>query len=120
MQNELENFYLNQPEPNQSCFLALRDIILASDTHFESAWKYKLPFFLYRGKMCCYLWKDKKTQEPYVSFAGGQNMNHAALESGSRTRFKIFRINPNHDIDIQTLNDLLDSAKTVIDAKLNK
>ena len=120
MLNELENFYLNLHEPDQSCFLALRDIILDFDTEMKSDWKYKLPFFMYRNKMCCYLWKDKKTQEPYVSFSGGKNMNHKALEAGNRTQFKIFRVDPNQDIDIKTLLELLNSAKKLIDLKLDQ
>jgi hypothetical protein len=111
IENELENFYLDQPEPNQSCLLALRDIILAFDDNIETAWKYKLPFFIYKGKMFCYLWKDKKTQEPYISMAKGSQIEHDLLEQGNRTVFKIMRINPNADIPIDSLHEIFNLAK---------
>ena len=70
--------------------------------------------------MCCYFWKDKITQEPYIGFAGGKNIEHPTLEMGNRTQIKIFRISPTKDIDIDTLNELLNAAKTLIDIKLNQ
>tara|TARA_B100000809_G_C14622068_1_gene345240 strand:+ start:82 stop:429 length:348 start_codon:yes stop_codon:yes gene_type:complete len=111
MQNELENFYLKQEEPNQSCFLALRDIILDFDIEITADWKYKLPFFLYKVKMFCYLWKDKKTNEPYISIAKGIKIEHRALEQGNRTRFKIMRINNTIDIPVETIYDVFNLAK---------
>ena len=111
MQNELENFYLKQEEPLQSCFLALRDIILAFDDDITPDWKYKLPFFMYKGKMFCYLWKDKKTNEPYISMAKGVQLEHDLLEQGNRTRFKIIRINPDVDIPIDSIYDIFKMAK---------
>lgn len=111
MQNELENFYLKQEEPNQSCFLALRDIILAFDKNITADWKYKLPFFMYKGKMFCYLWKDKKTNEPYISIAKGSQIEHNLLEQGNRTVFKIMRINQNADIPIDSIYEIFNLAK---------
>ena len=79
MENELENFYLKQSEPNQSCFLALRDIIIGFNLNITTDWKYKLPFFMYKGKMFCYLWKDKKTEVPYIGIVNGSDIDHPAL-----------------------------------------
>lgn len=110
IENELENFYLRQDEPNQSCFLALRDIILDFDQDITPDWKYKLPFFMYKGKMLCYLWKDKKTDLPYISFAKGNELTHKLLESGNRKRFKIMTINPSTDIPIDDLHLILKEA----------
>jgi hypothetical protein len=59
------NFYLRQEEPNKSCFLAMRTIVLILDTEVEETLKYGSPCFVYRGRAFCYLWKDKKTNEPY-------------------------------------------------------
>jgi len=111
MQNELENFYLDQPEPNQSCFLALRDIILAFDNNITADWKYKLPFFMYKGKMFCYLWKNKKTQEPYIGIVKSTTINHPKLEIGKRKKMKTYAINPSKDIDIDELYWILNEAK---------
>ena len=105
-----DNYYLNQEEPYKSCLLALKDIILGLDSEITPEWKYGLPFFYYKKKMFCYFWKDKKTQEPYILFAEGNHLNHEHLEAGNRARMKIFRVNPNEDIPIKTLQNILNSA----------
>lgn len=107
---ELDYFYDQQEEPLKSCFLALRTIISDAHPALTEEWKYKLPFFYLNKKMFCYLWKDQVTQDAYVSFADGFRMNHPALESGDRKRFKIYRINPNKDINIIELNEILAQA----------
>lgn len=108
MQEELDNFYLNLEEPNHSCFLALRDIILSYHPEITAAWKYRLPFFMFRNKMFCYLWKDKKTQMPYISIAQGLHIEHPDLIQGDRKRFKLLMIDPNQDIPVETIHQIFD------------
>lgn len=60
--------------------------------------------------MFCYLWTDKKTDEPYILMVEGKHLNHPQLEEGNRSRMKIFRINPNDDLPIETINEVLDTA----------
>lgn len=110
---ELDHFYLNQAEPLKSCYLALRQIILDCDTHITPEWKYRLPFFYYKGKMLCYLWKDKITGEPYIGFMDGMKMVHPALEQGDRARVRIFRVNPESDINKNEVADLVRAAIAV-------
>ena len=107
---EIDHFYENQEEPLKGCFLALRSILSVAHPAITEEWKYKLPFFYLNKKMFCYLWKDKSTQDAYVSFADGFRLNHPALESGDRKRFKIYRINPAEDINIVELNEIIDQA----------
>jgi hypothetical protein len=90
--------------------MALRDIILSSSGQVNETVKYKMPCFAYGNKAMCYLWKDKKTSEPYVLFVDGNKLEHALLETGDRKRMKIFRVNPNEDIEIEILQELLLSA----------
>ena len=120
MENELDHFYLKQTEPNQSCFLALRDIILGYDTNITPAWKYKLPFFLYKGKMFCYLWQDKKTKIPYIGFVNSGHFEHPQLEIGNRKKMKTLSINPTKDIDLEVLIEILTLSKQVEDDKFNR
>ena len=105
-----ENFYLNKEEPNKSCLLVLRDTILNQDENVSETAKYGMPCFCYKKKMFCYLWTDKKTNEPYVLFVEGQHLNHPKLETGNRKRMKIFRVNPNEDIPYKAIKSLLKSA----------
>ncbi|MGB1314871.1 MAG: DUF1801 domain-containing protein [Chitinophagales bacterium] len=107
MENELEQFYLKQEEPNKSVFLYLRELILSIDKNITPEWKYKLPFFYFRGKMFCYLWQDKKTKQPYVCFCRSKSMNHPKLVKGERKKMKAYYINPNEDIDVEELKALL-------------
>ena len=92
MLEELYNFYFNKEEPNKSCLLALRSIILEQDKNITETQKYKMHCFCYKNKMFCYLWTDKKTDEPYILFVEGMHLNHPDLEKGNRSRMKIFRI----------------------------
>jgi len=103
-------FYLNQEEPNRSCFLALRDLILCQDTLVTETKKYGMPCFCYRKQMFCYVWKDKKTDEPYILFVEGNQLEHPQLETGGRARMKIFRVNPNKDLPKQMIELLLHQA----------
>lgn len=106
----LANFYLSKEEPNKSCLLALRDIILKQDKNITATVKYGMPCFCYKNKMFCYLWIDKKTEEPYLLFVEGKHINHQKLEAGNRSRMKVFSVNPTKDIPIKTIELLLNKA----------
>jgi hypothetical protein len=60
MSAELDNYYLNQPEPTQECLLALKRIFLNADCHISETRKYQVPFFYYKGKKLCFLWVNRK------------------------------------------------------------
>lgn len=113
MISDLDQFYDKQEEPNKSCFLALRSIFLNLDDDITEAWKYKLPFFMYRNKMFCYLWKDKKTNHPYIGVVKGGEINHPLLEQGTRKKMKAFSIDPNQDIPIEELLKVLKEAMSL-------
>ena len=104
------HFYLNQDEPNKSCLLALRDIILAADENITATIKYGMPCFCYKNKMCCYLWIDKKTTEPYILFVEGNRLEHPKLVTGTRARMKVYPVNPNEDILIDEIETILEDA----------
>jgi hypothetical protein len=107
---ELDNYYLSQPEPNQGCLLALRDLILLQDVDVSAAWKYKMPFFCYRGKMFCYLWVHKKTNQPYIGFVEGKHLDESYLVQEKRSRMKIMFIEPTQDIPVKIIKGLLKKA----------
>jgi len=107
---ELHNFYLSKMEPNKSCLLALRDIVLAQDANITETQKWGMPCFCYRAKMFCYLWTDKRTDEPYMLMVEGKYLDHPELEEGARRRMKIFRVNPNKDLPVKTIVSILQSA----------
>ncbi len=108
--NNLDNFYLNKEEPNRSCLLALRKIILDLNCDITETKKYGMPCFCYKNKMLCYLWTDKHTEEPYILFVDGNLLDYPQLEKGTRSRMKILRIDSNQDLPLKTIHTLLDAA----------
>lgn len=109
--DDLSDFYLRQPEPVGSCLLALRNIILKQDSqHIRETKKYGMPCFSYQNKAFCYLWKDKKTDEPYLLLVEGKLIDHPDLEEGNRKRMKIFRVNPNTDLPLKTIEEIIGKA----------
>ena len=114
---ELHNFYLNHNEPDKSCLLALRSIILAQDNQITETQKYGMPCFCFKKKAFCYLWTDKKSKEPYLLMVEGKFLDHPSLEVGSRSRMKILRINPNRDLPMKIIVDILQKALCLIQSK---
>ncbi|GAB5524793.1 MAG: hypothetical protein Roseis2KO_26650 [Roseivirga sp.] len=110
MIRELDNYYINKAEPQKSCLLALRGIILEQDTEITETMKWGMPCFCFKKKMFCYLWTDKKTDEPYILFVEGKHLHHPQLETGQRARMKVFRVNPIKDLPLDTIKLLLQQA----------
>jgi hypothetical protein len=113
MVQELHNYYLGKEEPNKGCLLALRSIILDQDENITETLKYGMPCFCYKKKMFCYLWTDKKTDEPYILMVEGKHLDHPQLEKGDRSRMKILRIDPDKDLPVKTIGDILQTALDV-------
>jgi len=118
--DELQNYYQNKIEPNKSCLLALRTIILNQDKNITETRKWGMPCFCYKKKMFCYLWTDKKTDEPYILMVEGKYLDHPELEEGDRTRMKIFRVNPNKDIPVKTIERILQNALALYKTRVIK
>ncbi len=110
MLEELQNYYLNKAEPNKSCLLALRSMILEQDPDITETRKWGMPCFCYRKKIFCYLWTDKKTDKPYILIVEGKYLDHPDLEVGDRSRMKIFRVDPDKDLPIETMEHILQKA----------
>ena len=110
MLRETDNFYLKKEEPNKSCLLALRNIILKQDKNITETQKYGMPCFCYQKKIFCYLWTYKKTEEPYILMVEGKHLDHPKLEIGKRSRMKIFRVDPNKDLPVMTIETILQKA----------
>ncbi len=110
MIEDLQKYYLRQDEPNKSCLLALRSIILSQSPHLTETVKYGMPCFCYKKKTFCYLWTDKKTTEPYILMVEGNRLHHPELEQGDRAKMKILRVNPNLDLPMGTILEVLQEA----------
>lgn len=107
---ELDNFYLQQDEPIKGTLLALREIILQQDKDITNAWKYGMPFFCYKGKMFCYLWLHKKHKRPYIGIVEGKRFDEPFLIQEDRSRMKIMLLDPNEDLPLTTIENILQKA----------
>lgn len=110
MIREIDQYYYQQEEPNRSCLLALRSLILEQDPDVTETKKWGMPCFTYQKKMFCFLWTDKKTNEPYILLVEGKHLHDPLLEKGTRSRMKILRVKANEDIPVRTISPLLDRA----------
>jgi len=110
MLSELNQFYENLKEPQKGCFLALRDFILSLSPEVTPEWKYRLPFFYFKGKMFCYLWMDKKSKEPYIGIAKANLLDFEYLVQGDRKRMKILPIPAEEDLPIHQIKETLETA----------
>ena len=110
MIREVDSYYLNKEEPGKSCLLALRSLILKQDTNITETQKWGMPCFCYKKKVFCYSWSDKKTDEPYILIVEGKHIVHPELEVGKRSRMKIFRVNPNKDLRVKTIQNILQKS----------
>jgi len=109
----IEEFFDIQPEPQKSCFLALRSIILKFNEQVSETMKYGMPCFVLDSKPWLYLWKDKKSHEPYILFVDGILLKTPLLQSGNRAKMKHFQLNSNEEIPVSIIYELLNEAWAV-------
>lgn len=112
MLSYIENYFDRLEEPNKSSFLMLRKIILDFDKNITEHWKYRIPFYYYKGKMFCYLYQQQNKGLPYIGFAKGNQMEHSALDKGDRKKMKVMHFNPEEDLPIKTIYELLEIARS--------
>jgi hypothetical protein len=110
MLRDIDNYFLQKDEPVKSCLLFLRDHILNFDPNIIEAWKYRMPFYCYKGKMFCYLWVHKKNGLPYIGIVEGKKLAHPELILEKRARMTILLIDPTQDIPVKTIDTILKMA----------
>jgi len=110
MISDLDNFYLQHSEPINSCLLALRSMILNQESNITAEWKYRMPFFCYKGKMFCYLWVHKISHQPYIGIVEGKHIDHPDLIIEKRSRMKIMLFDPNQDLPVETIEAIIKQA----------
>ncbi len=108
--SEKDLFYSRKNEPVKSCLLALRNLILDQDPLVIETVKYGMPCFCYGKKAFCYLWTAKKTGEPYILFVDGNLLYQPNLETGERKRMKILRVDPETNLPMSLISDLITKA----------
>jgi hypothetical protein len=107
MLRDIDNYFLNKEEPVKSCLLAMR--LFLQQGELTEAWKYGMPFYCLDGKMFCYLWVNKKTNEPYIGFVDGKFISHPELIADKRSRMKIFMLDASRDIPVKKINSIINT-----------
>ena len=69
-----------------------------------------MPFFCFKGKMFCYLWFHKKLKQPYIGIVEGNRFEECFLLQENRSRMKIMLLDPNKDLPIKTIQNILQRA----------
>jgi hypothetical protein len=108
---EIDNYFMEKPEPAKSCLLALRHLVLAFDPQIREDWQYKMPFYKLGAKRLCYLWQEKKTGTPYLGIVDGYLLEHPLLLAEKRSRMKILLIDPAEDLPLETIHEILEKAR---------
>lgn len=93
---------------------ALREYVLRYNNNITESWKYKMPFFCYKGKMFCFIWLDKKTHLPYLGIVQGKNIEHPLLVKGERSRMKILIIDPSRDLPVKTIDTIFKKSFAIL------
>lgn len=101
---------MQKEEPVKGCLLAMRQLILRYNAGITEAWKYKMPFFCYNGKMFCYVWVDRKTGQPYLGIVEGKRIQHPALIRQNRSRMKVMFVDPAKDLPVRAIHSIFKMA----------
>lgn len=112
--NELDNWFLQQAEPQKSSLLALRSIILQQGDDITLGLSYGMPTFYYKRKRFCYLWTHRILHYPYIGFIDGNKLEHPDLLQEKRSRMKILLIDTGKDFPVSTIQSLLKQAIELI------
>jgi hypothetical protein len=107
---EIDQFFLSKNEPVKGCLIFLQEFILDYDKNITEAWKYKMPFYYYKGERICYLWVSKKTHQPYIGIVEGRKIEHPLLIIEKRSRMKIMPLDASEDIPVKTISTILKLA----------
>ncbi|WP_212001948.1 DUF1801 domain-containing protein [Chitinophaga sp. HK235] len=107
MLRPIDNYFLKQPEPLKSCLEFMRAYLLKADPNLKEDWKYGMPFYCYKGKMCCYLWVHKKYGQPYLGIVEGHSIDHPDLLTEKRARMKILLLDPEKDLPMKKINTIM-------------
>lgn len=106
MELSLDNFFIKIPEPQQSALLFLRRFFI-EEMALQEHWKFNTPFYYYKGKWFCYLsYSAKRKHELYIGFVRGNQVDYPDLVSEGRKQIKVYRINPEQDIDVTSLRKI--------------
>lgn len=111
--NPAENYILNQPEPFRTILIQLQVTIEFAVPELELLYKWRIPFYYYKGKPFCFLNVTKGYVD--VGFWGGAHLDayNEYLVSENRKVMKSLRYFSINEIDHEILIKVLKEAEKV-------
>ena len=120
MINIIDSYYLRQEEPVRETMLAVKTLVLSLHDAITPEWKYSAPFFYYRKRMMCYLMTNKHSRLPYMGIVYGNLIDHPLLVQGNRIRMKILPLDPEADLPVEAIMEILRYSMDILDGKLKR
>ncbi len=111
MEEPIENFFLSLQEPEHSTLLFLHQFLVA-DMQLQTSRKFNTPFYYHQGKWFAFLDYHKKKRSIHISFVKGMMVSHPKLLSEGRKKMKIYKINPEINIDVNELSEIISLLKS--------
>ncbi len=110
MQEQIDNYFYSLDEPCKSCLLFLRRFILDHSSRITESRKFNTPFYYFNKKWLAFISYDPKTKIIYVAFVNGYLIDHPKLLTEGRKKQKIMYIDPEKDINVKALKEILNLA----------
>ena len=110
MEDQIDNYYLTLPEPEQSALLFLHNFLM-NEMDLQSKRKFNTPFYYYHGKWFCYLDYNKNKRSIHISFVKGNTVSNPKLLSEDRKQMKIYKILPKKNINTKELTTICKALK---------
>jgi hypothetical protein len=110
MSAPVDSYFNTLEEPCRSCLLYLRKLILDFSPDVIERRKNNTPFYYFKNRWFAFISYHPKTKEIFISFVHGNRIVHPKLVSEGRKQMKIFRVDPEKDIDVKNLKAVLKLA----------
>jgi len=117
MSTDPQHYYSKQPEPIQSCLLALKTLIMASNRELTHERRYQIPFFCFRGKKVCFLWVTRK--KVMVGFVEDSSLQPKVPGIKRKDRFETLLLDAGEDIPVELILERLTEKITLAEAMGN-
>jgi len=110
LEEQIDNYFLTLPEPEQAVLLFLHKFLM-NEMELQSKRKFNTPFYYYKGKWFCFLDYNKQKRSIHISFVKGNQFSHPKLLAEGRKQMKIYKIPPEKDINVKELNAICNELK---------
>ena len=119
--NPIDNYILGLSEPFKAISLALIDLVQKSPYEFELKYKWKIPFFYYKGKPFCFVNASVKKKYVDLAFYKGFQLKKSAhiLNGEGRTQVKSLRITSLDDPLFDFVWQVIEEAVSLNDGLTN-